>query len=97
MIPEGGTGYKKPIKYRMLHVQTEGYNATATWRKTDADWKCIECDAHLSWMIKLSPLDAKLALLKADAQFQWSSIEDIKTTVESTHNVDNGRFAQPPA
>lgn len=71
----------KPAPYRVIRtkilvVSTEFFTAFTHWSNEFGSWRCTKADPKLDWMLKLSPDQAKLALLKMGAQFTWADSSD---------------------
>ena len=61
----------KQTPERLLRVVTDYFCAGAVWKKIGGFWECVLTAPILHWMKGMSPLDAKVALLKMGAQFEW--------------------------
>lgn len=63
---------------RLLRVQTSYFTAGAVWSKIYGVWSCTHAAPILHWMRGLSPGDAKLALLRMNATFDFLPLMDRK-------------------
>lgn len=55
----------------LLKVQTDAFRAGALWEKIYGIWSCTKSARTLSWMKGMNRLDAKLALLRMGASFNF--------------------------
>ncbi len=60
-----------PIQIRLLRVETDYFCAGAVWRKIFNVWSCYKVAPILHWMKRMNPDQAKIALLKMGAKFEW--------------------------
>lgn len=58
-----------PTKY--LHVQTDYFTAQSIWKKIGGVWSCVKADPVLKWMVGMSTDNAKLALIKMNATYNF--------------------------
>lgn len=68
---------------RLLQVQTDFFCAGAVWRKISGAWSCVQTAPILDWMQGMNPDQAKIALLKMQANYQFLS----PTVMGPSHGV----------
>lgn len=56
---------------RLLRVQTDYFCAGALWAKIGGIWSCVHTAPILHWMRGMTTAQAKIDLLKMQADFQW--------------------------
>lgn len=56
---------------RLLRVSTQYFTAGAVWQKISGAWSCTHAAPILHWMKGINPDQAKLALLKMGAHYQF--------------------------
>lgn len=64
---------------RLLRVQNEHFTVNVLWKKIHGVWSCVEVPPVLRWMKGMTPDEAKLALLRMDATFEWVSTTQNET------------------
>lgn len=62
---------------RLLQVSTDYFCAGAVWKKISGIWSCIHAAPIMRWMVGMTGWQAKMALLKMDAKFQWISAPNV--------------------
>ena len=73
-----------PSQERLLRVQTSYFIAGAVWAKIWGLWSCVETAPILHWMKNMNTNEAKNALLRMGASFQWISSSPPKPCGPST-------------
>jgi hypothetical protein len=63
--------YRDPDCERVMRCWNEYWEGGATWRRKDGIWSCVAYSASLSWMKKLSHLEAKLELARRGCEWEW--------------------------
>ena len=56
---------------KLLRVVTEHFVAGAEWRKVYGAWSCVRAAPILRWMAGMNRDQAKVALLRMGAQWEW--------------------------
>lgn len=69
---------------KLLRIETDYFVAAAVYEKGFAGWRCVEAAPIVRWLLKKSPQQAKIDLLKMGAKTQWISQE--KSPNSSKHS-----------
>lgn len=88
-LPEPVLEHERPLKIkadhlpttpdrpaRLLRVSTPYFCAGSTWQQLGGIWSCTFTAPILHWMRGISASQAKLALLKMGADWQWLPLSD---------------------
>lgn len=70
-----------PISSKLLRVQTGYFTAGAVWKRIHGIWSCVETAPILKWMRGMDSGQAKLALLKMHATFEWVPNAQVQTGI----------------
>lgn len=90
-----GSRPPRPRPPKVLWCVVLDLNAKACWKKVAReDWRCVQADRPLHWMVELSPAQAKAQLQQSGACFCWLRPDQISRSVTNSEPIRYGAMTQ---